>query len=49
MLGRVVLMVRRDERVSCRKVDVDEEEMEEMDKFQYLGVVVGTNGGFEVR
>ena len=29
----------------CEKVSVNGEEMQEVDKFYYLGVMIGTDGG----
>ena len=40
-----VLMVKKGEMGSCEKVRVSGEEMQEMDKFNYLGVMISTDGG----
>ena len=42
---RKVLMVKQDQMGSCEKVRVSGEEMEEVGKFNYLGVMIITNGG----
>ena len=47
-IGKIeVLMVKKDQMGSCEKVRVSGEEMHEVDKFNYLGVMVSTDGGME--
>ena len=38
-------MVKEDQMGSCEKVRVNEEEMQEVDKFNYLGVMISMHGG----
>ena len=40
-----VLTIKKDEMGSCEKVRVNGEEMQEVDKLNYLGVMIGTDGG----
>ena len=40
-----VLMVKMDQMESCEKVRVNGEELQEVDKFKYLGVMISTDGG----
>ena len=40
-----VLMVKRNLRGSCDNVRVSGEEMQKVDKFNYLGVMISTNSG----
>ena len=40
-----VLAVKKNQMGSCEKVRVSGEEMQEVDKFNYLGVMISTNGG----
>ena len=40
-----MLVVKKDERGSCKRVCVMEEEMQKVDKFNYLGMMIGTGGG----
>ena len=42
-----VLMVKKDQMRSCQKVRVSEEEMQEVDKFNCLGVMITSDGGME--
>ena len=42
-----VLMVKRDQMGSCEKVRVSGEEMQKVDKFNYLGATISTDGGME--
>ena len=37
-------MVKKDQMRSCEKVQVNGEEMQEVDKFNYLGVRINTDG-----
>ena len=38
------VLVKKDQRGSCEKVRVSGEEMQEVDKFNYLGMMISTNG-----
>ena len=38
-------MVKKEQMESCEKVKVSREEMQEVDKFNYLGVIISTDGG----
>ena len=40
-----VLMVKKDQMGNCEKVRVNWELMQEVDKFNYLGVMINTGGG----
>ena len=40
-----VLMVKKDQMMSCEKVRVNREEIQEVDKFNYVGVMISTDGG----
>ena len=40
-----VLMIKKDQMGSSTKVRVNGEEMQEVDKFNYLGVMISTDGG----
>ena len=40
-----VLTIKKDQMGSCEKVRVNVEEMHEVDKFNYLGVMISTDGG----
>ena len=40
-----VLTIKQDQMRSCEKVRVSGEEMQELDKFNYLGVMISTDGG----
>ena len=40
-----VLMVKEDQMRSCEKVRVSGEEMQQVNKFNYLGVMINTDGG----
>ena len=45
-VGKIkVLMVKMDQMGSCEAVRVTGEEMQEVDKFNYLGVMISTGGG----
>ena len=40
-------VVKNDQKGSCEKVRVSGEEMQELDKFNYLGVIVSKDCGME--
>ena len=40
-----VLMIKKYQMRSCEKVRVNGEEMQEVDKFKYLGLMISTDGG----
>ena len=40
-----VLIVKKDPMGSCEKVRVRKEEMQEVDKFNYMGVMISADGG----
>ena len=42
-----VLMIKRNQMGNCENVRVNGEEMQEMDKFNYLGVMIGSDGGMK--
>ena len=41
-------MVKKEQMESCEKVKVSREEMQEVDKFNYLGVIISTDGGMSL-
>ena len=40
-----MLTIKKDQMGSCEKVRVNGEELQEVDKFKYLGVMISTDGG----
>ena len=40
-----VVVIEKDQRGSCANVRVSGEEVQEVDKFNYLGVMISTNDG----
>ena len=45
---RKVLTIKKDQVGSCEKVRVNGEEMQEVDNFNYMGVMISTDGGMWV-
>ena len=44
-----MLTIKKDQMGSCEKVRVNGEELQEVDKFNYLGVMISMDGGMEER
>ena len=40
-----MLTIKKDQLGSCERVRVNGEELQEVDKFNYLGVMISTDGG----